>query len=1112
MGKSSLLVQTRYRLQQESFKCTAIDMTRIGSENITPLQWYKGIVTELWRGFNLLGKFNLKTWWRDEEEISFIQRLSNFIEDVLLVQFPEDNLVIFIDEIDSILSLDFSTDDFFAFIRFCYNQRAINPAYNRIAFAIFGVATPSDLIADKKRTPFNIGTAIELEGFKLEESRPLAKGLEEKIDNSEAVLREILAWTGGQPFLTQKLCQLTLKLVVEKGSKQGFAIPLETEKSWVETLAKTRIIHKWEFQDEPEHLKTIRDRIQSHPERAGRLLGIYQQILQSLEVAADDSREQIELILSGLVVKDGGILKVKNRIYREVFNLEWVEQQLGSLRPYSQTFDAWIASGQKDESRLLRGQALKDAQSWVLGKSLSDLDYQFLAASVELDRKEVQNALEVERTKEVEAKLQEEQKNARLQRLLLGVVSVAFAISSSICIFAIWQYRQARISEIIALTSSSKGLFASNNQLEAMLDAIKAKRPMDSLGRVDEKTARRVETALTQAVYGTNEFNRLIGHKGSVLTVDISPDGKLIATGSNDKTVKIWKEDGTLLETLEHSATVHRVAFGPGGKFLVSGSLDGRLKLWNVDGKLLRDIPAHDAPVWGVAFSPNGELIASASGDRTVKLWRLDGTLLVTLTGHEQSVWSAAFDAESKIVASAGVDGTVKLWSIDGALLKTLKGHESAVWDVAFCQQTNLLVSASTDKTAKLWRLDGTFVRSLLADEALVGIDCSDNGEYIATSGKDSRVKIWKPDGTFLKTLKEHKAVVRDVALRADGLMAASASDDGTVKLWRRNQYLLRELRGHDDTVWELAVSSNGKLIASASFNAIRLWLPDGKLWQRINISVDRGIFSVAFAPSSQLLAISSNFIVELWNVEDLAKPIRVLSGHQADVVAIAFSPDGQTIATAGDDKTIKLWSLDGKLLHSFIAHNERIWKLAFTPDGQTLASASADRTVKLWTPDGELLTELNQGGAVWGVAINPQGNLIASTSRDDTLNLWTLDGTLVRTIDARSGGLTRAAFSPDGQTIATAGVDNTVKLWNLEGELLRTLPGHKGMVISVTFTSDGKFLVSGGDDSAVILWDLEKINTLNELEYACDWVRDYLRTNPEVEEGDRSLCDKIGN
>src|SRR4028118_1805028 len=193
MGKSSLLVRTLHRLQAEGFQCSTIDMTRIGSENITPLQWYKGIVGDLWRSFNLLKQVNLKTWWQ-EEEVSFLQRLSYFIEDILLTKFPEEQIFIFVDEIDSILSLEFPVDDFFALIRYCYNQRAINPEYNRISFAIFGVATPSDLIADKNRTPFNIGRAIDLGGFELSEAQLLVKGLESAVSNPEAVLKQILVW------------------------------------------------------------------------------------------------------------------------------------------------------------------------------------------------------------------------------------------------------------------------------------------------------------------------------------------------------------------------------------------------------------------------------------------------------------------------------------------------------------------------------------------------------------------------------------------------------------------------------------------------------------------------------------------------------------------------------------------------------------------------------------------------------------------------------------------------------------------------------------------------------------------------------------------------------
>jgi len=1121
MGKSSLLVRAMNQLQQEGFSCTTLDMTQIGSENITPAQWYKGLVADLWRGFKLLEKFNLKTWWREQEEVSLVQRLSHFIDDLLKVQFSQQRIFIFVDEIDSILSLKFPVDDFFAFIRFCYNQRAIDPEYNRLTFAIFGVATPSDLIADKNRTPFNIGKAIELHGLQFEESQTLVKGLATYTDNAPAILKEILKWTGGQPFLTQKICDLVQKTSQENLNNR-LTIPTGMEGFWVESLVQAKIIHKWESQDEPEHLRTIRDRLNNNQQRKGRLLGIYQQILQGREVIVNDSQEHTELILSGLVVKHQGYLQVKNQIYASVFNLMWVASELGQLRPYSQTFDAWIVSQQTDESRLLRGQALKDAQIWAQGKSLSDLDYQFLAASVEADRKEVQITLEAERAKAIEAQLAEqkqrllqEQQTAKLQRLLLGAISIAFLVSSGLGLFAFRQYREARISQIKALASSSEGLFASNRQLDAMIAAIKAKRELESLGSVDSKTTEDVEIALRQTVYGNNEFNRLIGHKSGVSTVDISPDDRLIATGSSDRTVKLWKRDGTLLKTLKHTATVFRIAFSPDSRLIVAGSLDGSVKLWRIDGTLVKTIQAHKTSVWGVAFSPDGKLIASASGDKTVKLWRLDGTLWKTLTGHKKGALNVAFSPDSQILASTGGDNTVKLWNSDGKLLKTLEGHQNSVWSVAFCSQANLLVSASRDRTAKLWQLDGTLVRTLQSNDAILGVDCQ--GKYIAISGKDNQVKIWKTDGTFIRNLKQHRAVIRGVAMNSNASIAASASEDTTVKLWHRNKYLLKPLYGHQDTIWEVATSPDGKLIATVSAdNTLKLWLADGTLWQNFKEN-KYGFGTVGFSPDSKIIVTgSNNGTVQLWDLGNRNKSaiglLRTLKGHGAIITAIAIAPDGKTIASAGDDNTIKIWNFDGKLLHSITVSHQRIWKLAFSPDGQLLASASQDSTVKLWKPDGTAVKTLRgHEDGVWGVAFSPQGNTIVSASWDDTIKLWKLDGTLLKTIKAQSQGLARVAFSPDGQTIATGGVDNLVKLWSLEGKLLNTLPGHQGIAISLAFTADGNFLVSGGDDGTAIMWNLKQIRTLNELEYACNWVRDYLRTNVEVEESDRHLCDNIG-
>ncbi|NJR75082.1 MAG: hypothetical protein HC773_18485 [Scytonema sp. CRU_2_7] len=367
MGKSSLRVRTMQKLQAEGIACAVIDLTEIGSQELSAEQWYAGIVRRLERSLQLSGKFNFSSWWSERSHLSPVQRLGEFIDEVLLVEIPQ-NIVIFIDEIDSVLSLKFPTDDFFALIRNFYNQRADYLKYRRITFTLLGVATPSDFVQDKKRTPFNIGKGIELKGFQLKEAEQLVIRLADKCKNFEQALQQILQWTGGQPFLTQKVCQLI------QTDNQGLS---------VDELVKSRIIDNWETKDEQAHLRTIRDRIWRNEQRIGRLLGLYQQILQQGEIATDNSTEQIDLRLTGLVVQQMGKLRVYNRIYQSVFTLDWVKEELAKLRPYAEAFSNWEASGYKDKSYLLRGQVLRDALDWAKNKSLSDLDTRFLNESLE---------------------------------------------------------------------------------------------------------------------------------------------------------------------------------------------------------------------------------------------------------------------------------------------------------------------------------------------------------------------------------------------------------------------------------------------------------------------------------------------------------------------------------------------------------------------------------------------------------------------------------------------------------------------------------------------------------------------------------------------------------
>ena len=391
MGKSSLLVKTRHQLIQENFQCTTVDLTRILSKNITPEQWYKGLIVDLWRGLNLFNKFNLKSWLNEVDRFSDIQKLSLFLDELLNQHFANQNIVIFIDEIDSLLNFDDLNQNFFAFIRSCYNQRSVHPEYQRLTFAFFGVTTPADLIRDPNKTPFNIGVPVDLEGINLNDAQGLAEGLVGVVNEPETVIQEIFAWTGGQPFLTQKLCQL----VVHELESQTSTLAENDWPVWIEQLVRSQIIENWESKDDPEHLRTIRNRLLSNRQRCTRLLEIYQKLLEGFLIEFDDSRDHLELQLSGLIVKKTGHLEIKNKIYQEVFNRGWVREQLEKIRPYASELGAWIASGKQDESSLLRGEVLQDALAWALGRSLGELDYQFLGASQELSKREAQNALEV---------------------------------------------------------------------------------------------------------------------------------------------------------------------------------------------------------------------------------------------------------------------------------------------------------------------------------------------------------------------------------------------------------------------------------------------------------------------------------------------------------------------------------------------------------------------------------------------------------------------------------------------------------------------------------------------------------------------------------------------
>ncbi|HEY9668623.1 MAG TPA: AAA-like domain-containing protein, partial [Coleofasciculaceae cyanobacterium] len=622
MGKSSLRVRTMQRLQAEGVACASIDITAIGTWEITPEQWYAGMIDSIMSCLNLYETFDLETWWIEHSLLSYVQRFSKFIEEILLQYIPQ-NIVIFIDEIDSILSLNFNLDDFFALLRECYNKRVDNSDYQRLTFALIGVATPSDLIQDKRRTPFNIGRAIKLEGFQLQEAQPLVPGLAKKAKLPQKVLQVILDWTGGQPFLTQKVCKLILNVESE--------IPEGREAEKVEHVVRSHIIENWESQDEPEHLRTIRDRILSSEQHAGQLLGLYQKILLSREVPGDDSSEQMQLRLSGLVVKHQGKLRTYNRIYQSVFSQSWVEQELAKLRPYSEALTAWLATDCTDESRLLRGQALQDALAWATNKMLSDRDYQFLAAGQQLAQQEVQRALDAEKKARELEKLE-----AKINFKLESQKQVTQFLTEA----AQKAKRTNRIGSIILILS----LIGATGALVMAHQAIQ-KQQEAQLGTRLELTAvrllREFETISPSNIAKKRELLLRVMQAGQDLK-DIVKDGsplrkyyaisplfalQQILDKIQERDYPIWHQDG-----------VTHVSFSPDGKQLATSGKDGIVKLWNLSGQLIAQMKAHQSAVSEVKFMPHKQFLATASEDGTVRLLDYKGNVLALFKGHHGAI------------------------------------------------------------------------------------------------------------------------------------------------------------------------------------------------------------------------------------------------------------------------------------------------------------------------------------------------------------------------------------------------------------------------------------------------------------------------------------------
>jgi AAA-like domain/WD domain, G-beta repeat len=775
MGKSSLRVQAMRRLSQAGMTCVAIDLTTIGTQNITPEQWYASFAAMLVAPLAL--PIRLGDWWREQAHLSYVARLAHLIDTVVLPSAQP--IVIFIDEVDSVLGLPFATHDFFGLIRSCYNRRSDEPQYRQLTFVLLGVTTPTALIQDKRFTPFNIGCAIGLSGFQWVEAMPLLASLQDYGDRPQTLLQQILYWTGGQPFLTQKLCQLVSR------HPPGDADPVAA----VQQLVQDYVIDHWEGQDEPEHLRTIRDRLLHDRQRATQLLTYYQAILRSPQGRwpIDNSAVQRELILSGLVQLQQGFLSIKNPIYEAVFNSDWVDQQLALLAPPVSPAGVWPPAATAVEivvdpgaiPRRLTAVSIDDdrskptAKRWFPGVSTSASTTARgwiggLLMTI--------GALTVGLT--VGLIMQRQQWRLAQRQLVDADLAAAQAIEAQ------WS---------IAL---SQGDEASKVGLPDWRSALFHAQRADRISREQGLSIGSSQLLLQEILYRHRPDPQL-------RTLWQLPQGPLVSAGFQGAAQSVW-------------------LFGATGQ--VWGGAAGAITP--------QSLPAAVAAAGLRQFVWPSQAADRQFGiDRQQRLWSwsaIGAAPDVTMVALKLSapVQELIASDDGATLAVRLTSGEVQLWRYEPGQFAPLPQTLSQVTSLQFLPNSQELIAAHQTKKLVHYKIDGTVQSSTNTSTILRSLDISKNGQLIVGVGDDeAQFHIWSLADQSVQNYQLPESGFSIVAFNADSNLIAVGGRDGQVLIYDHDNRQLAALPGSGKPLHSLAFSFNSdRLLTAAADRSATLW------------------------------------------------------------------------------------------------------------------------------------------------------------------------------------------------------------------------------------------------------------------------------------------------